>query len=77
MLSGNNMEESFRRKMHALTRQYADIVQMYPDEAHQYLKDQLIEKGMIKKSTNELDIKGLAKTCNMLNEWIDKNKLPL
>lgn len=66
-------KERFFSKMHALCKQLSDA---HPDQfptqesAKKYLKGWLKEEGMIKESTTELDIKGLAKACNHIEEML-------
>ena len=70
-----DLEVRFRRKLHATIHEFEFVYQMYPDEAKSELKTLLRNKGLIKVSTKELDIKGLAIACNLLEEIIRKEKL--
>lgn len=76
-IGSQDLDFKFRRRMFHLLGIYADAMGMYHDESMAYLKDKLRAKRMIKESTTELDIKGLAKTCALIGEWIKKNQLPI
>ena len=75
VLGGNvkniNTEEKFRRTMHALIGQIAGKRSVEKETVKDELKDWLILRKHIVKSTKELDIKSLAISCNILQKWLN------
>lgn len=60
----------FYKRMHALINKIADDKKLEPKEIKASLKEFLVRKKYIKKSTKELDIKGLAAAIYYLqNEY--------
>ncbi len=68
---GKNTDDRLRDMMHALISELAKKAHNNRQSVKNNLKQYLIEKNLIKKSTKELGIKGLALACNKLNEWIN------
>ena len=66
-------EEKFRRTMHARINELADIREKDREEVKDSLRQELIKRKLIEKSTKELDIKGLAIAVNILDTWIKEN----
>lgn len=69
----DELNNRFVRKLHFLLSEYAEQSGMKPEEAKNQLKETLKDKKLIEKSTTELDIKGLAIACNIVDDWIQKN----
>ena len=69
-----DVKERFWSKMHALINEFAGMVKKTPEEVKEDLKKTLKEKGLIESSTKELDIKGLAIACNILERYINEAK---
>lgn len=67
------LKERFIRKMHVLIGEYAELEPMSKDLAKDLLKKELKSKGLIEKSTKELNIKGLAIACNIVEDWINNH----
>ena len=65
-----DVEEKFRSKFHALIDEYSKITITPKNVVKDAVRDVLKRKGMIKESTTELDIKGLATACNLVEEMI-------
>lgn len=65
-LNADNIElrEKFGRKLHALLKDLASVKKCKPEEVKTVLKQYLKDKKLIKESTTELDLKGLAIACN-------------
>lgn len=57
-------------KMHALINLYANKTGIYSETIKDKLKEELKGKGLMNESTKELNLKGLAIACNLLEEWI-------
>lgn len=72
-----DIESRFRRRLNYLIGVFTDATGRYPDEGRTEVKEGLQRLGLIKKSTKELDLKGLAKACNMVEQWINELRLPL
>ena len=73
-LNEDNVElkDRFWRKMHILITELAEKQGIKKEDCKDIFKKQLIKIGAIKESTKELDVKGLAKACNLLEELINK-----
>lgn len=69
-----DLETGLRKRMHRLIGEFADCTGRYPDEARAELKEHLISIQMIKKSTKELDLKGLAIAGNIVAGWIKEQR---
>lgn len=67
------IQERFYKKLHVLLNDYAVIKEIEPEEAKEELKKELAKRGMIEKSTKELDVKGLAVANNIVEQWIEKH----
>ena len=65
----NDTKEKFRKTMHVKIREVADSRDKTEKEIKDSLKAILIGKGIIKESTTELDLKGYAIACNLLDNW--------
>lgn len=65
----NDTKEKFRKTMHVKIREVAEHAMVTEKQIKDELKARLISKGLIKESTTELDIKGYAVACNILEEW--------
>lgn len=63
----------FTKKLHALLGELAELKNVKPDKAKTRLKEHLKKVGMIKESTKELDIKGQAIACNIVEKWIKES----
>lgn len=68
------LKSRFVKKMHGLLAEYAEIRQISPEETKEDLKNRLKERKMIENSTKELDIKGLAIACSMVEKLIDEHR---
>ena len=68
------LTDRFQNKLHGLLGELAELKGIKPEEAKKKLKKVLIEKGMIEKSTKELDLKGQAKACAIVEKWIENHK---
>ncbi len=67
------LTQRFMNKLHGLLGEYAQKEGLRNvEEAKRKLKEHLIETRMINKSTKELDIRGLAKSCRIVEEWINQ-----
>ena len=67
------VRERFVRKMHALLGELSELLGTTKEEEKEHLKEVLKKKGVIKESTKELDLKGLAQACNYLEDKIAKH----
>mgnify|MGYP001575661219 FL=1 len=65
----NDTKEKFRKTMHVKIREAATKTGLTEKEIKDGLKLRLRQKNLIKESTTELDIKGYAIACNILDEW--------
>ena len=65
------LKERFVKKMHALLGQLAELKVEKPEKTKDRLREHLKELKIIKESTKELDIKGLAVSCNILEKWMN------
>ena len=63
-------KDKFRKTMHVKIRKVAEKKNNTEDDVKDQLKKKLIEKKIIEKSTTELDIKGYAIACNILDDWL-------
>lgn len=63
----------FRNKLHVMIAEYATMRDLKPDKVKDELRKVMINKKLMVKSTTELDIKGLAVACNVVEEWINKH----
>ena len=68
------LTDRFQNKLHGLLGELAELKDVKPEEAKKKLKKVLIDKGMIEKSTKELDLKGQAKACAIVEGWIENHK---
>ena len=66
----NDTKEKFRKTMHVKIRELADKTDKTEDDVKDELREQLIKNDVIKESTKELDIKGYAIACNILDDWM-------
>ena len=64
----NDTKEKFRKTMHVKIREVAERDGKTEKEVKDDLKTTLSEMKLIKSSTTELDIKGYAIACNLLDE---------
>jgi len=69
-----DVRDKFWSKMHGLINLYAEMIKETPEFVKDSLKEELKSKNLIKESTKELDIKGLAISCNILERWISEQK---
>ena len=60
----------FWSKMHSLIGEIAEKRNTAKEDIKEELRDWLILRKHIVKSTKELDIKGLAVACNILEKWL-------
>lgn len=67
------LKERFVRKLHVLLAEFSTIKDIKPEEAKKLLKDALKSKNMIETSTKELDLKGLAVACNIVENWLNQD----
>ena len=67
------LDEKFVKKLHGLLGEYAELVGIKPEEAKKKLKGQLMRMELISQSTKELDIKGQAIACNLVEKWIKEH----
>lgn len=67
-----DVRERFWSKMHVLINQLAGNINQSEEYSKQLIREELKKKGLIEKSTKELDIKGLAIACNILERWINE-----
>ena len=56
--------------MHVKIREVADKTNASEETIKDNLRAWLIKRKLIEKSTKELDIKGYAVACNILDEWM-------
>ena len=66
--ANNDTKEKFRRTMHAKIRECAEAMDISEEECKNRLKGALKVKGLIKESTTELDLKGYAVACSILDD---------
>lgn len=64
------LKERFMNKMHGLLGQLAEEKGCTPEIAKEKLRSKLREMDLIKKSTTELDLKGLSIACNIVEKWL-------
>ena len=69
----DEMAVRFTRKLHVLLAEIAEMKGVKPDKAKDMLRKELKSRKLIEKSTTELDLKGLAIACNIVEEWINKH----
>ena len=69
-----DIDDRFRGKMHALINELATWSGKEATEVKDDLREVLKDKKLIQSSTTELDIKGLAIACNILEKWIEQKK---
>lgn len=67
------IRERFVNKMHAQLGELAELKDITPKKAKDRLKEHLKEMGLIKESTKELDLKGIAIANNIVRKWIEEN----
>lgn len=63
----------FTKKLHVLLAEVAEAKDIKPEEAKEMLREELKNRKMIEESTTELDVKGLAIACNIVEEWINQH----
>jgi len=66
--------DRFTKKLHALLGELALLKGVKPNAAKNKLKEALKKKGLIVKSTKELDIKGQAIACNIVEAWMKESE---
>lgn len=67
--NNKDVRDKFWSKMHGLINLIAEMRKTSPEDIKNKLRDELREKNLLKDSTTELDIKGLAIACNILERW--------
>ena len=68
----DELQVRFMNKLHVLLAELANIKDVKPAKAKEVLRTELKNRKLIEKSTTELDVKGLAIACNIVEEWINK-----
>lgn len=66
------LKDRFVKKLHALLGQLAEAKGTKPEEEKERLRKHLISLKLMEKSTKELDVKGLAIGCNIVEKWINE-----
>jgi len=70
--ANKDVKERFFGQFHSKIAELADLLNISPEECKKKIKEELRELKMIEVSTKELDIKGLAIACNIIDNLIKK-----
>lgn len=65
--SPEESKERFRKRMNSLINQIADLYSIKPAEYRETFKKELVQIGVIKKSTTELSLEGYVQVIGILN----------